>query len=119
MKNDKLVPGIILVTIGAIFLLHNFGYLHFHWRNLFNLWPIFLVIGGVNLLLAHNRSSWATILKISVVVGGFALILFGNFDNTRWWPHAHWSVNTDNEDDNGKIIKGTTTGTFTQPYDAS
>ncbi len=127
MKNDKLVPGIILVTIGAIFLLHNFGYLHFHWRNLINLWPIFLVIGGVNLLLAHNRSSWATILKISVVVGGFALILFGNFDNTRWWSHARWSVNTDSNDDNsddddannGKIVKGTSTGTFTQPYNAS
>lgn len=124
MKNDKLVPGIILVTIGAIFLLHNFGYLHFHWYNLWRMWPIFLVIGGVNLLLAHNRSPWATVLKISVVVGGFALILFGNFDNDHgWWPRGRWSVNTDNSDDNvddnGKIVKGSSTGTFTQPYDAS
>jgi len=124
MKNDKLIPGIILVTIGAIFLLHNFGYIQFHWYNIWRMWPIFLVIGGVNLLLAHNRSPWATVLKISVVVGGFALILFGNFDNGRgWWSHSHWHVNTDNiddnEDDNGKMVKGTSTGTFTQPYDAT
>jgi hypothetical protein len=127
MKNDKLVPGIILVTIGAIFLLHNFGYIQFHWYNIWRMWPIFLVMGGVNLLFANNRSHWATILKISVVVGGFALILFGNFDNRHGWWRTHWSVNTDNNDDNndddnadnGKIVKGTTTGTFTQPYDAS
>jgi Domain of unknown function (DUF5668) len=128
MKNDKLIPGMILVMIGAIFLLNNFGYVHFHWRNLIFMWPVFLVIGGVNLVFAHNRSPWASILKISVVVGGFALILFGNFNNNRWWSHATWHVNSDRDDnnddddndaDNGKIVKGTSTGTFTQPYDAS
>ncbi len=128
MKNDKLIPGMILVMIGAIFLLNNFGYIHFHWRNLIFMWPVFLVIGGVNLVLSHNRTPWASILKIGVVIGGFALILFGNFNNNHWWSHATWHVNSDSDDnnddddndaDNGKILKGTSTGTFTQPYDAS
>ena len=127
MKNDKLIPGMILVMIGAIFLLNNFGYIHFHWRNLIFMWPIFLVIGGVNLVFAHNRSPWATILKISVVIGGFALILFGNFNNRGWWSHATWHVNSDSDDndgddndsDNGKVVKGSSSGEFTQPYDAS
>ena len=52
MKNDKLIPGLILVLIGAAILLANYGYLHFHWYNIFRLWPIFLVIGGVNLVFA-------------------------------------------------------------------
>jgi len=127
MKNDKLIPGMILVMIGAIFLLNNFGYIHFHWRNLIFMWPVFLVIGGVNLVFAHNRSPWASILKISVVVGGFALILFGNFNNNRWWSHATWHINSDNDDndgddndsDNGKVINGSSKGDFSQPYDAS
>ena len=131
MKNDKLIPGMILVMIGAIFLLNNFGYIHFHWYNIWRMWPIFLVIGGVNLVFSHNKSPWATILKISVVIGGFALILFGNFSNNRgWWTHAHWNVNTDGDDnnndgddndnsDNGKLSKGTSSGSFTQPFDAS
>jgi hypothetical protein len=101
MKNDKLVPGLILVLIGAAILLANFGYLHFHWYNIFRLWPIFLVIGGVNLVFANNKSPWATILKISVVILGFGLILFGNFgDRYTFWPGTHWSYNNDDKDDN-------------------
>lgn len=119
----------ILVMIGAIFLLHNFGYIHFHWYNLFHLWPIFLVIGGVNLVFANNKSAWATILKISVVIAGFALIIFGNFNdryNRWWWPHyTYHSNNNDNsddnddsdDDDNGGLVKTHGSSTFNVPYD--
>ncbi|MGZ3820747.1 MAG: LiaI-LiaF-like domain-containing protein, partial [Mucilaginibacter sp.] len=132
MRNDKLIPGLILVMIGAIFLLNNFDVIDFHWSNLFHLWPIFLVIGGVNLVFAHNRSPWATILKISVVVAGFALLLFGNHSTRyRWWPHYTYNNNDnssnddgdDNDDDDGdnttgiKKIEGNST--FTEPYNAS
>ena len=129
MRNDKLIPGMILVMIGAIFLLHNFGYIHFHWYNLFHLWPIFLVIGGVNLVFANNKSAWATILKISVVIAGFALIIFGNFNdryNRWWWPHyTYHNDNNDNSDDNddsddndsGRLVKTHGSSTFNAPYD--
>jgi hypothetical protein len=129
MKNDKLVPGLILVLIGAAILLANFGYLQFHWYNIFRLWPIFLVIGGVNLVLAHNKSPWATILKISVVILGFGIILFGNFGDGRpfWWGN-HWSYhnsynNNDKDDDDDDAMSGTTTaavnGVFSEPYATS
>ncbi|MDB5153205.1 MAG: hypothetical protein JWR54_1956 [Mucilaginibacter sp.] len=131
MRNDKLIPGMILVMIGAIFLLNNFGYINFHWSNLFHLWPIFLVIAGVNLVFANNRSAWATILKISVVVAGFALLIFGNFgDRYRWWwPHHSYRYNnddnndagdeSDNDDNMGKITKVEGNSTFTEPYNAT
>lgn len=126
----------ILVMIGAIFLLHNFGYIHFHWSNLFHLWPIFLVIGGVNLVFANNRSAWATILKISVVVAGFALLLFGNFNDRYgwWWPrYSYHNDNNDNndsnddnddsdDDDSGNksgITKIEGNSTFSEPYNVS
>jgi len=123
----------ILVLIGAIFLLHNFGYVQFHWYNIWRLWPVFLVVGGVNLVFANNKSAWATILKISVVVGAFALILFGNFDrgHSWWWPRGHYSYHSDNNndmddnddnddmDDNGKLTKLSGTSEFKQPFDAS
>ena len=127
MKNDKLVPGMILVIIGAIFLLYNFGYLDFHWENFATLWPLFIVMVGVNLLLAHNNSAWASILKISVVVGGFAIILFGNFDgHVRWWPHSSYSFNSDSDDDDddsgnnhAKITNVSGKGEFNEPFKAS
>jgi hypothetical protein len=140
MRNDKLIPGMILVMIGAIFLLNNFGYINFHWSNLFHLWPIFLVIGGVNLVFANNKSTWATVLKISVVIAGFALLIFGNFGNRYgrwWWPRYSYHYNRDNNDRNddndnsddnddddmddnkGNITKVEGNSTFTEPYMAT
>jgi hypothetical protein len=126
MKNDKIIPGIVLVMIGAAILLANFGYLHFYWWNIFRLWPMFLVIAGVNLLLAHNKSIWATILKIAVVVLGVGLILFGNFGNRyNFWPGMHYNYssddndNSDDNDDSDKTaVKMTGNGVFNEPYKA-
>jgi hypothetical protein len=101
MKNDKLIPGAILVCIGAIFLLNNFGYIDFHWVNIIHLWPVFLIMGGVNLVLAGNRSAWATLLKLGVVVLGFGLLLFGHFERYSFWPRAYnFHYNDDNNNDN-------------------
>ncbi len=125
MKSDKLVPGIVLVIIGAAILLANFGYIEFRWYNFARLWPIFIVIAGVNLVLSHNKSPWATILKISVIIFGVAILLFGNFDN-RYSSHHHghfyFSTNdNDNEsdndsDDNNRTAKFAVKGTFNEPY---
>ena len=138
MKNDKLVPGLVLVLIGAAILLSNFGLLHFHWYNIFHLWPIFLVIGGVNLVFAHNMSPWATILKITVVVLGLGLVLFGNFgERYTFWPHYNnYSFHSDDkdddnnnnndadnvdddDDDNKTDVKMNAQGSFTEPYNAN
>ncbi|MDR6940314.1 LiaI-LiaF-like domain-containing protein [Mucilaginibacter pocheonensis] len=101
MRNDKLVPGAILVCIGAIFLLNNFGYIDFHWMNVIHLWPIFLIMGGVNLVFANNRTAWATILKLSVVILGFGLLLFGHFERYSFWPGRYnFHYNDDNNNDN-------------------
>ena len=134
MRNDKIIPGVVLVLIGAAILLANYGYLHFHWWNVFRLWPIFLVIGGVNLVFAHNKSPWASIIKVAVLVGGLGLLLFGNFgERYNFWPGSHysWSSNDNddndnnnmndddnNDDDNNKDTKIIGNGTFNEPYKA-
>jgi hypothetical protein len=120
----------ILVLIGAAFLLHNFGYIHFHWENFAFLWPIFIVIAGVNLVLASNRSTWATILKAAVIIGGFALILFGDFSykHNWWWGwHRNYSYhsNDDNDDsddngddsNNGKSVTVSGDSQFNHPFE--
>jgi hypothetical protein len=131
MRNDKLIPGMVLVMIGAIYLLRNFGYINFHWGNIFHLWPVILVICGVNLAFANNRSPWATVLKISVVVAGFALLIFGNFDNRfRWWHHYTYHYRDDNDDNDndgddtdnnnkGGIVKVEGNSVFNEPYTAA
>jgi len=100
MRNDRIIPGLILVLIGGAFLLHNYGYLHFHWMNFVYLWPIFIVIGGVNLIFANNRSPWATVIKVGVVIAGFGLLIFGNFGNRyHFWPNTYYDYRNNNNDD--------------------
>jgi len=127
MKRDKLIPGLILVSIGVAFLLNNFGYIHFHWDNFIHLWPIFLVIAGVNLVFAHNDTIWATALKFGVLIIGLGLLFFGDFHNrTRFWPGIpyNYTFNDDNDDDDddsadSSYSKVTGNGNFNEPYNAS
>jgi len=120
MKSDKLIPGLVLVIIGAAILLANFGYLEFHWDNFIRLWPIFIVMTGVNLVLSHNKTPWATILKVAVVIFGVGLLLFGNFDNDGYWSNHYWhhsrlSSNNDGDDNDG-TEKFPVNGVFNEPY---
>jgi hypothetical protein len=123
MRNDKLVPGAILIALGVIFLLRSFGYIHIHWLNILHLWPIFLVIGGINLLFAHNRSLWATVLKLIVVFAGIFILLFGNFNNRfNFWPNYSYHFNNDDDDNDSadglNITKVEGNSIFTEPYHA-
>ena len=114
MKSDKLVPGLILVIIGAAILLANFGYLEFHWGNFERLWPIFIVIVGINLVLSHQKTPWAAILRVTVVIVGIGLLLFGNFDNDDYYysnQHGRVVKNSKNWDEDFDV-----NGNFNEPY---
>ncbi|WP_214071277.1 DUF5668 domain-containing protein [Mucilaginibacter sp. dw_454] len=119
MRNDKIIPGVVLILIGAIFLLHNYGVIHFHWGNIFHLWPIFIVIGGVNLIFANNRTGWAMVIKLGVIILGFALIVFGNFGRHTFFPAYVYS--DDDDDDHGKsmITKVSGNSEFNTPFEAN
>jgi len=100
MKNDRLFSGLVLVIIGTVFLLNNFGVIDFHWGNLFRLWPVFLVIGGINLLLANTRTAWATALKVLVLVAGLGFILFANINRRdESGSRFNFNFNDDRNDD--------------------
>ncbi|MCX8160907.1 MAG: DUF5668 domain-containing protein [Candidatus Saccharicenans sp.] len=45
---DNLIWGLILLVLGAIFLLENIGY--DAWRALFKLWPLILIFWGASKL---------------------------------------------------------------------
>ncbi len=52
-KGQRPNAGLILLVIGVIFLLGNFGYIHIY--NLSRLWPLFLIAFGFLLLSRNNR----------------------------------------------------------------
>lgn len=135
MRSDKLVPGLILVGIGVIFLLDNYNVINFHWGNLWHLWPVFLIMAGVNLVLANKKTPWASAIKIGVVILGFGVLIFGHFENPwfspfnrhwhfndRGWNHDNNDDNDDDDDDNGSdttkhsITKVNGNSTYTESF---
>jgi len=136
MKSEKIVPGLILVLLGTVFLLDNYHVIDFRWGNIWHLWPIFLIMGGVNLVFANNKAAWATALKIGVVILGFGLLIFGHFEN-RWFSplNGNWHFNDkgwykddgdddDDDDDSSSsdstgIVKVEGSSTYTEPYVAT
>lgn len=120
MRNNKLIPGIVLVLLGTVFLLRNYGYIDIHWSNIFHLWPIFIVIAGVNMIFANNKSPWAMGIKLVVIIGGFGLLFFGNFGNKfGFWPRGNYEFDIDDDGDRYGEVKRESTRFFEEPYNDS
>ena len=63
-----MIAPLVLIFIGVVFLLENTGYLPPNfWVNLWRLWPLLLVLAGIELLLA-NRIPWFILAGLAVVV---------------------------------------------------
>jgi len=75
MKSQHLTNGAILILIGVLFLLRNFGInITIPWLELFRLWPVFLVIAGLQLVFPRGPLALISpLLAITVVV----LVIFG------------------------------------------
>ncbi|MBK0377688.1 LiaI-LiaF-like domain-containing protein [Mucilaginibacter segetis] len=123
MKTNKIMPGVVLVCIGALFLLDNFDVINFHWGNLIYLWPVFLIMGGVNLLLANNNTAWATIIKVTVVIGGFCILFFAPNHHFFWNNgHGNWNFSNrdydDDDDDSDSlgIVKVEGSSKYSEPF---
>ena len=132
MKYEKIIPGLILVLLGTVFLLDNYHVIDFHWASLWRFWPVFLIMGGVNLVFANNRTAWATAIKIAVVLLGFALIVFVptsrfyplnngfHFNDKGWYNDGDNDNDNDDDDDNTSdstgIVKVEGSSTYTEPY---
>jgi hypothetical protein len=75
-RRGGVVGPLVLIFIGVVFLLQNTGYLPPNfWVNLWRLWPLLLVLAGIELLFA-NRLPWlilACLAAVVLVVGAFAV----------------------------------------------
>lgn len=69
---------LVLIFIGGVFLLQNTGYLPPNfWMNLWKLWPLVLVLAGIELLLSH-RIPWLVLAGLGAVVLVFGAVAVGS-----------------------------------------
>lgn len=130
MKRDRLFTGMFLLGIGILFLLNNFNIIDFHWGNILSLWPIFLIISGVNIIFPHYNSNGATAVKVLVFLALFALVVYRgvmpadnhfwnrNFNGRTFFNNQNNNDNDDNndDDDDKNVVKMESSSTYTEPY---
>lgn len=76
---------LLLIAVGVVALLANLGYFTFSWSALLSLWPLILVIVGVDLLLAHRAPYAALAADIVVIALGIVLLVTQPL-GTGWFP---------------------------------
>ncbi|RYE02887.1 MAG: hypothetical protein EOP44_06780, partial [Sphingobacteriaceae bacterium] len=126
MKRNSLFTGLFLLGIGILFLLNNFQVINFHWSNLFSLWPLLLIIAGVNIIFPHYNSSGATAVKVLVFLALFGLVIYRGVmppANHYWWNrefqgNTFYNENNNDDDDNNNksVVKTAGSSTYNEPY---
>jgi len=105
MKLDRLIWGILLLFIGGVLLLENFGVIDFYWRNIWHFWPIFLIIAGIHILFNKNNSQTGHIISIAVLVIALSFLFYKGQqppERNSWWGN-HFNkdidINLDDHED--------------------
>jgi Domain of unknown function (DUF5668) len=100
MQNrGQLFWGVALITSGLLFFGQRMGWVTFDWEILRNLWPLLLILAGVNLILQRQGQQAAV---VTTVLLGLAvpLIVFGYVGHRRNWRNTHRFDFRDNRNNN-------------------
>lgn len=101
MKLDRIIWGILLLFIGGVLLLDNFGVIEFYWRNVWSFWPVFLIILGINILFNKNNSQTGNIISLGILLVTLSFLFVKGQSRPEhgfWWDKNSFRIDTDNED---------------------
>lgn len=87
MKYERIIWGVVLLFVGGVLLLENLNVIEFYWRNVWGFWPIFLIIGGVNLLLNRNGSQIGSIVSLAILIITLAFLFIKGQERPE---HRSW-----------------------------
>lgn len=100
MKLDRIIWGILLLFIGGVLLLDNFGIIEFYWRNVWNFWPVFLIILGINILFNRNDSQTGNIISLGILLVTLSFLFVqgqNKPDHNVWWDKNNFRMEGNDE----------------------
>src|SRR5581483_1110421 len=109
-RHSSLAAPIVLIALGVIFLLLNFGYVswfrigHYFARY----WPVVLILWGVARLLENRRGGQRRGLGAAGWLLLFFLLLFGILASTAGhlhWMQFHKRIEIHQDEDLGRLIR--------------
>lgn len=92
MTYKRITWGIVLIFIGLMFVLKNFGIVSFNWHMVISLWPLIIVIWGISLLPVKE---WAKLtISLVITVAAFVIVIYtGGSGNSFFCRHKHVAIN--------------------------
>lgn len=103
MKLDRVIWGVLLLFIGGVLLLDNFNVIEFYWRNVWDFWPVFLIIIGINILFNRNNSQTGNIISLGVLVVTLCFLFVKGQERpeySKWWWSSRNGHHIEMDDDN-------------------
>ncbi|MGE5365027.1 MAG: LiaI-LiaF-like domain-containing protein [Bacteroidota bacterium] len=86
MNGKKIFWGVFFITIGALILMNNFSSVDMNWHFIWKLWPVLLVLIGLNHIFRESRSRWIISLTGALLAG---LVIFSAYKTTtRFISHG-------------------------------
>jgi predicted membrane protein len=79
-----LIPGAVILAIGAIFLLNNMGIVNA--GHFFQFWPLILIFAGIVKMFDPCRRAWGAMLLVFGVLLQLNQLGFGHFSWGEMWP---------------------------------
>ncbi|MGV3507937.1 MAG: LiaI-LiaF-like domain-containing protein [Sphingobacteriaceae bacterium] len=114
MRTEKIIWGLILVFIGGVLLLQNFGVINFHWQIVFRFWPMILILIGANLLFSKDGSAAGAVISVLITVLALGFITYKGI-TTKEDDEWAWYFKKDEE----KTDSGGSVNVFSEEYDNS
>lgn len=116
MNKEKFGWGLILLFIGGILLLDNLAIIDFYWRSVFHMWPIILIVIGVNLLVP--KRGIGPLISIMVTIGALAFLAYWGTIPPHRDRHTFSGWDDERSFDEEKRPE-VSKGTFTHDYDTA
>lgn len=119
MKFDRIIWGVLLLFVGGVLLLQNFNVIDFYWRNIWDFWPIFLIILGVNILFNRNNSQTGNIVSLGILIVALSFLFVKGQEKPEgrfWWGGNDFKhrIEIDTDDEDGD--KTYSSVNFSEPY---
>ena len=79
-----LIPGAVILAVGAIFLLNNMGIVNA--GHFFQFWPLILIFAGIVKLADPCRRAWGAMLLVFGLLLQLNQLGYGHFSWGEMWP---------------------------------
>lgn len=78
MRNGAIFWGVILILIGVLFILQNFGLVVFDWSDIARWWPLLLIYWGIMAMTDRPGARWLGLFLFFLVAASLVLLSVQN-----------------------------------------